>query len=170
MQNQRRRMIEGWLDKASNQLQVAREHQKSYYLTSEAIEMAQESVELSVKSVLAMLEINYPRSHSIATGKEPFLKIASQIEERGLSGKLEQLGMSQAVPLARLLFLLNFWAQFYEVSKYGFEAGNLAPAKELFNTKESELAVTHADECLRAANHLRYLSEDKFAELLSSST
>lgn len=70
------------------------------------------------------------------------------------------------VSLPRLLFLLNFWAQFYITAKYGFEAEYLAPAKDLFKEKEAELAVQHAQECYQAASHLKYLSEEKMAALL----
>jgi hypothetical protein len=65
------------------------------------------------------------------------------------------------------LFLVNFWAQFYSTAKYGLEAEYLAPARDLFKKEEAELAVRHAQECYDAASHLRYLDEDKMAELLS---
>lgn len=69
--------------------------------------------------------------------------------------------------LPRFLFLNNFWAQFYNVAKYGFEASYLARARDLFEHEEAELAVRHARECYEGATRLRSLSEDKMAALLS---
>lgn len=50
MNNTQRKTIEGWIEKASNQLQAAKEHLNSSYRCSEAIQAAQQSIELSVKS------------------------------------------------------------------------------------------------------------------------
>jgi hypothetical protein len=68
----------------------------------------------------------------------------------------------------RLLFLMNFWAQFYITANYGFEAEYLASAKDLFSEEEAELAVQHGKECLSAANQLRYLEKEKLAYLIST--
>ena len=43
-----RKTIEDWIDKASNHLQTAREHAKSGYRFSEAVQAAQECIELSL--------------------------------------------------------------------------------------------------------------------------
>lgn len=166
MNKTRRKTIEGWIDKASNQLLAAREHLKSFRY-SEAIEAAQECVELSVKSILSLLDIKYSRSHEWAPNKKEFAGIAQQIQERQLLDKLAKQYLDQTIRLPRLLFLMNFWAQFYITAKYGFEAEHLASAHELFNKEEAELAVQHADECYRAASQLRYLNEDKLAALVS---
>jgi hypothetical protein len=61
MSQNKRKTIEGWIDKASNQLNAAREHVKSVGRYSEAIQAAQQCVELSVKSVLTLLNVNYSR-------------------------------------------------------------------------------------------------------------
>lgn len=67
-----------------------------------------------------------------------------------------------ASSLPRLLFLINFWSQFYKAAKYGLEAGYLAPANDLFKKKEeADLAVQHAQECYQAAAYLRYFGERK---------
>jgi HEPN domain-containing protein len=166
MNTTKRKTIEGWIDKASNQLQAAREHLKSFRY-SEAIEAAQECVELSVKSILSLLDIRYSRSHEWAPDKKEFAAIAQQIQERQLLDKLAKQYLDSIVRLQRLLFLMNFWAQFYITAKYGFEAEYLASARDLFEKEEAELAVQHADECYRAASQLRYLDEDKLAALVS---
>lgn len=165
MDKSKRKMIEGWIDKASNQMQVAREHLKSYTRYSESIQASQECIELSVKSILSLLNIEYTPSHGWS--KEQFSKIAEQIQERHLLDRLAAQKLNYIIRLPRLLLLANFWAQFYLPAKYGFEAGYLAPAQDLFTKEEADLAVQHAEECYRAASHLRYLSEDKLAALIS---
>lgn len=166
MNKTKRKTIEGWIDKASKQLQVARQHSKSFNQYSEAIEAAQECVELSVKSILSFLDIKYSRSHEWAPDKKEFAAIAQQIQDRQLLDKLAKQYLDHIVCLPRLLFLMNFWAQFYLTAKYGFEAEHLASARDLFNKDEAELAVQHADECYRAASQLRYVNEDKLAALI----
>jgi HEPN domain-containing protein len=168
MTKSKRRTIEGWIDKASNQLQAAREHLKSTVQYSEAIQAAQECIELSVKSTLSLLDITFSLSHGWEQDKKQFIDIAEQIQKKQLIDKLTAQYLNHIVNLPRLLFLVNFWAQFYIAAKYGFEAGYLAPAKDLFKKEEAELAIQHAQECYQAASHLRYLSEDKMAALLTS--
>lgn len=167
MNKAKRIMIEGWIDKASNQLQAARQHLKSYTQYSEVIQASQECVELSVKSVFSLLGIAFSPNHGWEQDKKQFATIAEQIQKRHLLYKLTSQYLDHTVNLPRLLFLMNFWAQFYNTAKYGLEAGYLAPAKDLFKKEEAELAVQHAQECCQAASHLRYLDEDKMAVLLS---
>ena len=133
---------------------------------SEAIETAQECVELSVKSILSLLDIKYSRSHDWAPDRKEFTGIAQQIQERKLLDKLAEQYLDHTIRLPRLLFLMNFWAQFYITAKYGFEAEYLASAHDLFNKEEAELAVQHADECYRASSQIRYLNEDKLDALV----
>jgi HEPN domain-containing protein len=165
MDKSKRRTIEGWIDKAGNQLQAAKDHLKSYFQHSESIEASQECVELSVKSVLSLLEIEYPLSHG--WNRKEFSSIAKQIQERQLLDKLAAQNLYYSTRLPRLLLLANFWAQFYLPAKYGFEDGYLAPAQDLFEKREAELAVQHAQECHQAASELRHLREDKLAAIVS---
>jgi len=168
MNKAKRRMIEGWIDKASNQLQDARQHLKFYTQYSETIQSAQVCVELSVKSVFSLLDITFSPSHGWEQDKKQFATIAEQIQKRHLIEKLKAQYLDYTVNLPRLLFLINFWAQFYNTAKYGLEAGYLAPAKDLFKKEEAELAVQHAQECCQAASNLRYLDENKMSVLVSS--
>ena len=165
MNDTQRKTIEGWIDKASNQLQAAKEHSKSFHRCSEAIEAAQECVELSVKSVLSLLRVEYPPAHEWAPDKKSFAAIARQIEERQLLEKLASQCLNHSIPLPRLLLLMNFWGQFYLASKYGFEAEHLSSAQDLFKPEEAKLAVQHAEECYRAASALRYHDREKLAAL-----
>lgn len=70
------------------------------------------------------------------------------------------------IRLPRLIMLMNFWSQLYIPSKYGYSANDLAPAKDLFDSKEAKLAVEHAEECYNSASILIHLSEDKLKKLL----
>jgi len=163
MNMSRRKTIEGWIDKAGNQLQVAKDHLKCLYRCSEAIEAAQECVELSVKSILSLLAIEYKLKHK--WDWEEFTDIAKQIEHRQILDKLEEQNLYHCSRLPRLLLLANLWGHFYLPAKYGF-AQYLAPAQDLFEKQEAELAVEHAGECHRAASELRHLSKEKLAALL----
>jgi len=156
-------MLEGWIDKANHQLQAAKDHLKSSYRYSESVEASQECVELAVKSVLCFLGIEYSLSHG--WNKEEFSRIAKQIQDKRLLDKIKEQNLYHSSRLPRLLLLANFWAHFYLSAKYGFEAGYLAPAQDLFGRQEAELAVQHAEECYRAASELRYISEEKLAAI-----
>ena len=162
MNKSKRKTIEGWIDKADHQLQAARDHLKSYYRSSEAIEAAQECVELSVKSILSLLGIKYEPKHK--WDWEEFKDIAKQIQEGQLLDKLTEQNLHRCSRLPRLLLLANLWGHFYLPAKYGFTE-YLASAQDLFEKHEAELAVRHAEECYLAASELRYLSEDKLASI-----
>jgi HEPN domain-containing protein len=162
----RRRIVEGWIDKARNQLQVAKDHLESRTRESEAIEASQECIELSVKAILSMLNIEYPRKHWWDQEKKDLDDIAKQIQQRQLQERLAAQYLDHIIHLPRLLFLVNFWAQFYTTAKYGFHVQDLAPAQDLFKKQEAELAVQHAEECYRAASKLRCLDKDRLAAIL----
>jgi len=166
MNREKRKTIEGWLDKASNQLSIARDCAQAPSRQSEAIQADQECVELSVKAVLSLLDVRYPRAHEWPAEGKALTEIARQIRKRELLTRLEEQHLSHSVPLPRLLLLLNFWAQFYLVAKYGFETEHLAPAKDLFTRSDVAFAVEHADEAKRAASMLMYLPEDRLNVLL----
>jgi HEPN domain-containing protein len=163
MDRNKRKLAEGWLDTASTQLDTARQHVKTRVYYPEAVQAAQQCVELSVKAILVFLEIDFQKSHG--WDKEKLTKIAEQIRDRELMQKLQHQHVYMKLP--RLLFLANFWEQFYLLAKYGMEAGHLATARELFEKEDAELAVQHAQDCYHAATHLRHLSEDKMNAILS---
>src|SRR5262245_33749579 len=114
------------MDKASNHLQIARQHMESRVRWSEAVQAAQESIEHSIKSILALLQIDFPLTHG--WNNDALTRIADQIQERQLLLKLREQGNLYWVShLPRLLFLVNFWEPCYLPAKYGLEAGKLAP-------------------------------------------
>jgi len=157
-----RRIIEGWIDKAWNHLKTSREHLKQYNY-SESIEASQECIELLAKSLLTFFEIKYPKRHG--WNKKEFSDIVNQIQKKKLLDKLKEHNL-EYIKLPRLLFLANFWAQFYLPTKYGFEDGYWATSQELFGKEEAALAEKHASECFQATTNLRYFTQEKINEIL----
>lgn len=164
MDPNKRKLAEGWLDQASTHLSTARERVKSHYTVAEAVQSAQFCVELSVKAVLVFLDIDFHKSHE--WGEKQMKALADQVRSKKVMEKLAEHNLNWHVNLPRLLFLMNFWGEFYLLAKYGMEAGSLATPKELFQTDEAELAIRHAEECERAASHLRYLPPEQAKELV----
>lgn len=165
MSDTKQRTIEGWIDQASSQLQTAKDCSKSSYRCAEAIQASQLCIELSVKAILTMLCISYPKAHQWAAEKQPFADIAKEIKKREIIARLEAQYLNISLP--RLLLLMSFWGQLYLVSKYGFEAEFLASAQELFKPEEAKLAIQHADECYQAATTLRYLDKNKLESVIA---
>jgi HEPN domain-containing protein len=164
MDASKRKMIEGWKRKAENNLDMARSQLKLYHY-SESIQASQLCIELAVKAILCLLEIKFPASHEWKPDSKSFDQIAIQIHDRKLIEKLAPY--NYAVRLPRLLFLLNFWAQFYLTVKYGYEKGYLASAQEIFVISEdAQLAIKHAEECHYAVNYLFNLNEDQLAKIM----
>jgi HEPN domain-containing protein len=157
MEKNKRRVVEGWVEKASTYLQTANGHFKFGIHFSDAVQESQVCVELSVKAILAFLDVDFRKSHG--WDKEQLAKIAEQIQKKSILDKLVQQHLY--IKLPRLLFLVNFWDLFYLQAKYGAEAGYLASAQDLFGRDEAELAVKHAEECNNAAIQLRVLPEDQ---------
>jgi HEPN domain-containing protein len=162
MEKNKRRVVEGWVDKASTHLQTAKDHFKGGVYYSDAVQASQVCVELSVKAILAFLEVDFPKSHG--WDKEKLSKLAEQVQKRSILDKLDQQYLY--IKLPRLLFLANFWDQFYLQAKYGMEAGYLASAQDLFGRDEAETAIKHADECFHAAIRVRCLPEDQLEAIV----
>lgn len=168
MVEDKRRVAAGWINKADINLRAAREHlKKGQY--SEAMQRSQECVELSVKAILHFLDIEFSFTHGWKASKDSFDKIAQEIQARRLLPKLAEK-YNYLTPLPRLLFLANFWGDFYIEAKYGYEKGNLASAQELFKKEEAELAEKHATECYISASQIRNLKEEELAVLCSKDT
>jgi HEPN domain-containing protein len=161
MDKSKRHIAEGWHDKALTHLTTAGEHFESRVRYSDAVQSAQVCVELSVKAVLTLLNLEFHKNHG--WDGERLAKIAEQIQKRRILDKLAEKYIY--IKLPRLLFLANFWDQFYLTAKYGMEAGYLASAQDLFDRTEAELAIKHAQECESAARWLRYLPEDQLSAL-----
>ena len=159
----KRRMAEGWIEKAGNQLRTAEGHLQSYMQFSECIQASQQCIELSVKAILLFVGIEYGSTHGL--DPQQLSKVAKQIQDTGLLDKLADQNLAH-IRLPRLLFLANFWAQFYVTAKYGFQSGYLAAPKDLFDREEAVLSLQHANECFNAALQFRCLDDRKLAALV----
>jgi HEPN domain-containing protein len=160
MHKNQRKTIEGWIDKANNQLAAAREH-FSRFEHSECVQAAQQCVKLSLKAVTAVLGLEYPRTHSWKP--EDLTGIAKQLQAKSLLDSVAERGLPIRLP--RLLLLAKFWGELYILAKYGMQDGLLASARDLFEREEAELAIKHAGECSLAACSLRAQEEGMLAAL-----
>lgn len=154
--------IEGWIDKAGNYKQEAEDQLKSQVYYSESIQSSQQCIELSVKAMLVMMNIQFSKSHG--WNEKQMESIAEQILKQQIIEKLEEKHMNY-INLPRLIFLCNFWSQFYIQSKYGFESGFLASARDLFKKQDAELALEHASECYNSVNQFKIYGEEIIKEL-----
>jgi HEPN domain-containing protein len=160
MDKNQRNTIDGWVEKANNQLTAAREH-LSRFESSECVQAAQKCVELSLKAVAALLGLDYPRTHG--WNREDLARLVDQIQKRPLVDRLAERGL--LVRLPRLLLLVKFWGELYLLAKYGIQDGFLASARDLFERQEAELAIKHAEECSLAAHILRGLDEESLTAI-----
>jgi hypothetical protein len=103
MDKNQRNTIEGWIEKANNQLAAARHH-LSRFESSECVQAAQQCVELSLKAVAGFLGLDYPRTHG--WNREDLARIVEQIQGRPLVDWLTERGL--VVRLPRLLHLAKF--------------------------------------------------------------
>jgi len=167
MDQHKRKLIEGWRDKSQNQLGIAEDCLK-HFKYSESIQASQECIELSVKALLLLLNIDYPSRHEWKPEDKSFDKIASQIRDKKIIEKLEAAHYPYRIP--RLMLIVNFWAQFYGIAKYGIEKGNLASARDLFpSDDEAKLAIKHAHECDSALSVLFYFSKEQIDAITGES-
>lgn len=133
---------QGWLESASNLRQQA-ERLKTY-APAESVAASQRCIELSLKSMFALLGVKFDKEHEI--NQEDFKQLMQAFPE-----DLEY--ESRCLP--RLLLLGQFWAKFRSVAEYGFETLGV-PQGKLFEKAEAELALEHAGECYRVATQLLY--------------
>lgn len=160
-----RRKLDGWKDKAQKQLRIADECLKRHEY-SESVQASQESIELSIKTILSLLAIEFPTSHEWKSEGKQFENIAIQIKEGKTVERLKEASLYN-VRLPRLLFIFNFWGQFNTVAKYGYEKGDLASARDLFIfDDEAKLALKHANECDVALTTLFCLPQDQLDQIL----
>jgi len=97
-----------------------------------AISAAQESIELSIKSIFLMLRGTHARKHEISDGD--FSNILGSIPS-----ELRHLNF------ARVWLINKFWSNLYTTAKYGSQTLKIG-ASGLFQKEEAELAYKHAQE------------------------
>jgi len=119
---------------------------------------SQIAIETSVKSVFKLVGVEHPRTHEISFDDQRTEGVLKQIP-----GEFER---SDDIP--RLIFLTQFWYQFYTMSKYGVPEHNIGP-RDIFTKEDAARAVEDADFCVNVATRLlHFISEeydhDIFAE------
>ncbi len=155
MDESKLKMIDGWIKKASNKFYHAKDLIESRTQFSEVIQESQECIELSVKSLLLLLEIDFPHKHGWDLDSNQISEIIKKLKSKRVNEIIETKNLQYVVHLPRLLFLINFWSKFYIAAKYGISKEYFASADELFQKDEAELSIKHADECYRAVTNLR---------------
>jgi len=141
---------ENLIGKAMGFLSEAKEGLEKYSLSySNIIANCQNAIELSTKAIFKLMGLEFPKSHQ--------LLFEQRGEVRESVKKLLQSNFPKYFvyrkELPRVVFLTYFWGQFYTIAKYGIDELNLPP-DELFKREEVELAVNHAELCVRVANNL----------------
>jgi hypothetical protein len=137
----KRKKIEGWIVMVSNQWKKAEKVLSIRAQCPESIQTAQVCGGLTVKAELAILNIKFPPTHDWKPDKKESAEIAHQIQERQLIPKLAEQQLDHIIRLPRLLFLVNFLAQFYTTARHGFESEYLVLAKDLFGKGDAERAM-----------------------------
>jgi HEPN domain-containing protein len=126
----------GWLESAANLRQQA--EKLKTYAPAESVAASQRCIELSLKSMFALLGVEFDKTHVIK--QEDFNQLMQAFQAEG-----EEMRRASS-HLPRLLLLGQFWAKFRSVAEYGFETLGV-PQGRLFKESESELALKHAGEC-----------------------
>lgn len=129
---------ESWLRRANNKLDEARNQLKQKCNYSESVSASQECIELSIKSIFSIAEIEFTKTHEIKD--EEFERLLDNIPDD-----------LKFYNYPRIYLLSEFWSYFYITAKYGFEKLKIGSDK-LFNGKEANLALEHANECYNASN------------------
>jgi HEPN domain-containing protein len=95
--------------------------------------------------------LDFPRSHQLLFERREKGKIREVVKRLLESEFPRHFAYKENLP--RVIFLTYFWGQFYTIAKYGIEELEVSPEK-LFEKEDAELAVKHADLCVRVASNL----------------
>jgi len=95
--------------------------------------------------------LDFPKLHQLLVEKKRGKEILENVKKLLQSDFPKYFAYKEELP--RVVFLTYFWAQFYPIAKYGIDELNLPP-DELFKKEEAELAVSHAELCVKVANDL----------------
>ena len=132
-------LAESYLKRALNKQMESRDHLAGYRF-AESVSASQECIELSIKAVFLLLDLESPKEHKFT--EEQFRELI-----RRVPAKLTHRDF------AKVYLYSMFWSTFYTVAKYGLEKVQAGPDK-LFEKEEAELALKHAQRCRDAAADL----------------
>jgi len=118
---------------------------------SNSITQCQQCIKISAKSIFKLMGVNPPQEHDISLDHD---------QTKGLlnSEFPEYFGRQEKIP--RVIFLTQFWHDFYETSKYGKEELNIPP-NTLFTNEDAERAYKNAKECYTVADALKQTIEQQ---------
>jgi HEPN domain-containing protein len=144
---------EDLIRKATKLLEEAKRESESYSSSpSNVVINCQQCIELSAKAVMKIMDLDFPREHQLLFRVQKGSKKLSE-EFKELLKKEMPKHFSYQEELPRLIFLTYFWHEFYTIGKYGIDELDISP-DELFKKEDAELAVKHAEFCLRVASDL----------------
>lgn len=145
MGNEEDKYAKNLIEKSRNDIEKAEEIFKTYSpLFSNVITLCQQSIELSAKAVFKLMGINFPKDHKIRFD----VKETKELLKRDFPKNFYE---KDKIP--RLIFLTQFWKEFYILVKYGIEKLDIGP-ECLFKREEAEIAIKHAKECCRIVENL----------------
>lgn len=104
---------------------------------------SQLSIELATKSMFKLTGKDYPFSHSISFGSG---------ETKGFYHELPK-EFDRKDDVVRVIFLTQFWGEFYELAKYGSPQLNVRP-EMIFDINDAERAVNDAEFCIEVSQEL----------------
>jgi len=144
---------ENLIRKAEDSLSEAKEGLKRYAPSySNIIANCQNAIELSAKAIFKLMDLEFPKYHQLLfEQKKEGKEIRESVKKLFQSNFPKYFAYKEELP--RVVFLTYFWGQFYAIAKYGIDELNLSP-DELFKKEDAELAVNHAELCVRVANNL----------------
>ena len=145
---------ENLIKKADDLLSQSKEALKRYTSYSNIIANCQSAIELSTKAIFNLMGLEFPKSHQLLfEQKKEGKEIREDVKKLLQSNFPKNFTYKKELP--RVIFLTYFWGQFYTIAKYGIDELNIPP-DELFKREDAELAVNHAELCVRVANNLFY--------------
>lgn len=107
-------------------------------------------IEISVKAMFKLTSQDHPFSHGISfqSGKTQgfYSKIPDEFDEKE--------------EIVRVIFLTQFWEEFYELSKYGAPQLNVRP-ESIFTAEDGIRAVEDAEYCIQLAESLLDYAQSK---------
>jgi HEPN domain-containing protein len=101
---------------------------------------------------MKIMNLDFPREHQLLFKRGKGGKKLSE-EFKELLKKEMPKYFSYKDRLPRLIFLTYFWHEFYTIGKYGIGKLNIPP-DQLFKREDAELALKHAELCLKVADDL----------------
>jgi HEPN domain-containing protein len=144
----------GLINKAINLfLKAYEELKKDYPIYSNVISLCIDAMELAVKAIFKIIELEYPKEHQLLYDKEgKIFSVTKELLQR-VSSEYPYFKDS----IVRVISLTHDWHNCRTKAKYGIPELNIPPDK-LFTKNDAEKALRDALECISTAWLLYSLS------------